>query len=1060
MPRIPGAESVERVGSTRDPGLSVPRIPQGGGLEGLATTVADVADKLGAAQERKRSRVDAVERARALTTYTEAATTELRRINDEDDISKDDVLGNYGAFLEKQKQDLLTAHTGSEASKLALAERLEAMRGSLASQASTFSIQAQKKMLADTIGGELNKLATRANNGTDSIADLWKSWDGVVNDMAPGLTPDQERDFRRAGREKLVESSLGSLLDRGAVQDAKKILTETPGIAEILSPETSRRLNQRIVVAEAEEQKGIREGKKKLDEFKTIMGREPNADERIRLAGVAPPQGRQTLADKVKEFEIVTGKPATQDQIAKMAGAATAEDRLFGAGLRGRALEIATTNAPAFAAGLMTPEQENQFIASVTELQRPETFVDPTTQEMVTRPPLLPPFVSEAFKRRGMAIPSIEAQAEPQPGPGPGPVPGAGGQGSPAPAGPPQSGATTTGGVGEPGARLPSDKTIFGRASLITGPVSAAGELIGRTPILGEFVPASQITQSRNDLMVARRDLVTVLQNSPKYAEGEREQIQEEIKIEPQVFDRPGALRNRLIGIDDALARREQTAARVMNTAPVGSERRRQAASILLGLQQFRQVLGVPPRYGTAGDVKKAIEDGDLGPGDMFIFNGEIKRVKPQPNPGGTPSGGGPFDPARGEDAPRTTETQPEAPLLRAEVERIKTRYPVLAPYDFKVIDSRGKKSEFGGSLEFYSPDEERSPLPGKPVVEVFSKDLKGEELESAIFGDMLHHLPEVDQKFASMRERFWKTITPEQIKVDRRAYERAKRDHKETRSFEDWFERSRLDAYIRGYLAPDRNDEWRQSGTYTDDQKSILDDMGRYLKGEDVDLEELERKAVNEGQVFAIEPVSRKHIDLAKVAGMLYGTGHEGAISKNEEDYTAAFILANRSAIASAGFDPRVHRVVPGLTQDQRFGGSLAGLFSFVKDEVQTEGSDRPGKEYFNPTVLTHEFIHRGLNKIYKAFGDPEKDPVIYMLSRDRELDEAVTRTLHHQLAGTKPTRWEVEKFDLKRRDVTVPDPDNQENVKINGTVQDLIEYVEKKAQEYVAQSRPRGPR
>jgi hypothetical protein len=42
--------------------------------------------------------------------------------------------------------------------------------------------------------------------------------------------------------------------------------------------------------------------------------------------------------------------------------------------------------------------------------------------------------------------------------------------------------------------------------------------------------------------------------------------------------------------------------------------------------------------------------------------------------------------------------------------------------------------------------------------------------------------------------------------------------------------DRSRVDAYIRGYLTPDERDEWRQQGTYTDDQKRLLDQMQQYL--------------------------------------------------------------------------------------------------------------------------------------------------------------------------------------------------------------------------------------
>jgi len=162
-------------------------------------------------------------------------------------------------------------------------------------------------------------------------------------------------------------------------------------------------------------------------------------------------------------------------------------------------------------------------------------------------------------------------------------------------------------------------------------------------------------------------------------------------------------------------------------------------------------------------------------------------------------------------------------------LKQIYAEYPILSQYPFKVIDSRGKKSPYGGVIEFYSPDEKYNPNPGVPTLEVFSKDLKGDELKRAIFGDMLHYLPEVDPQFAKARETIISSLTPEQLAIDKAAYERAKKENKETRSFEDWFRISRQDAYLRGFLAPDRNNEW--AGAYTPQQEEMLMGLQQYLK-------------------------------------------------------------------------------------------------------------------------------------------------------------------------------------------------------------------------------------
>ena len=162
-------------------------------------------------------------------------------------------------------------------------------------------------------------------------------------------------------------------------------------------------------------------------------------------------------------------------------------------------------------------------------------------------------------------------------------------------------------------------------------------------------------------------------------------------------------------------------------------------------------------------------------------------------------------------------------------LKEIYAEYPILGQFPFKVIDSRGKKSPYGGVIEFYSPDEKYNPNPGTPTLEVFSKDLKGEELKKAIFGDMLHYLPEVDPVFSQVRDSFIGSLTPDQLAVDRAAYEKAKKENNEKRSFEDWFKISRQDAYLRGFLAPDRNNEWADA--YTPEQTAVLQGLQQYLK-------------------------------------------------------------------------------------------------------------------------------------------------------------------------------------------------------------------------------------
>lgn len=156
-------------------------------------------------------------------------------------------------------------------------------------------------------------------------------------------------------------------------------------------------------------------------------------------------------------------------------------------------------------------------------------------------------------------------------------------------------------------------------------------------------------------------------------------------------------------------------------------------------------------------------------------------------------------------------------------VREVYQRFPRLAPLAVEVVDSRGTRPDVRGGLEFYPPDEAYNPKPGRNTIELFDPKLAGQTLHDALAGDMLHGLPSVDPEFAALRQAFKKTLTPEQKAFDKKVYETAREDHD---TFDSWMERSWLDAYIRGYLFPDQNDEWRKSGVYTPEQQAMLEQM------------------------------------------------------------------------------------------------------------------------------------------------------------------------------------------------------------------------------------------
>ena len=145
-----------------------------------------------------------------------------------------------------------------------------------------------------------------------------------------------------------------------------------------------------------------------------------------------------------------------------------------------------------------------------------------------------------------------------------------------------------------------------------------------------------------------------------------------------------------------------------------------------------------------------------------------------------------------------------------------------------------------GRQLEYYPPWERDNPQPGKATVELYNTKESPEVMQNLVAGDMMHYMGSVDPRnnqtvdptFRALKTELLQNLTPQQLAVDREAYERDKRFYGENPpSFEDWMDFSRGDAYIRGYLTPDAHDEWRKRGGYTPKQKDILEKLRTYMQ-------------------------------------------------------------------------------------------------------------------------------------------------------------------------------------------------------------------------------------
>lgn len=308
MAILPGIATVPTAQpGPRLPALQAPKNTAGQGLEVVGAAVTDYGDKLAKAEERVRTREDTLARVRASGAASQSIEDELARIETEDDLSDPESLQRFGNFLKQTKSDILSRHKGSEDSRARLESALEEKTNEARSALAGKSIKAQRSAIAGQFGKDLNRLTATVTDSPSRLSEMFSALDDRIDDLAPGLSNEEEMKFREQGRQEIALSAVESFVNRGDARKARELLDEFPGAKELLTSAQWRTLDGRISSVEQAETKGIREAQQEIQKTETFLGRKMTLAERVKKAGVAPAEGKPTLAGKIQEYEAVFG---------------------------------------------------------------------------------------------------------------------------------------------------------------------------------------------------------------------------------------------------------------------------------------------------------------------------------------------------------------------------------------------------------------------------------------------------------------------------------------------------------------------------------------------------------------------------------------------------------------------------------------------------------------------------------------------------------------------------------------------------------------------------------
>lgn len=586
----------------------------------VAKATQDFGTTLNDIQVNRQRREDVISRVEILNENDQYAITDLEAIQADGSIRSKETIDKYTGQLRTRMNEALGKFKGSSAGRAELQAQLENQIGQYTKSAMGAQIKAQYAMIGEAVDKLANQYTISATTAPDQMVNSLAQFESGLSKLQDSVSMDQMDAFRQAGRSQIITGAVSGLMQTGNYTKAQELLND-PNISGAMSADTVRGFSIDIAVDGAKQQAEVQRQNESVASYTMALGRDLTPKEMMIAKSLPSKQSDMTVADKINQLELVTGRPATQFEVDNIMGATPA----FGSSLQGRALSFVQGNAVAYANGMLSPDQARMFEMSYTEAYKPIEKQDPESGLWTKIRPSVPAFVKQAMSRGSAIYGGGLRSAPPAAAPAaPAAAPAAPMGGAPMATAPAAAQAAPAAQQAAPAAQ--QDRSIWSRSENIAGVQASAMQAAGRVPVIGEAVDGGGVfAQDRQFADASSKSLIRALSNSGRYAVGEMQSIEKEVSISGSTFDNPAAYKQRLIGIDEALAKRVKDAQSDLTNPKISIEKRRQANDVIAEITNFRQTLGVPPRVNS---VKEAL---DLAPGSEFIDpTGKVRVVPAQ----------------------------------------------------------------------------------------------------------------------------------------------------------------------------------------------------------------------------------------------------------------------------------------------------------------------------------------------------------------------------------------------------------------------------------------------
>jgi hypothetical protein len=517
----------------------------------------------------------------------------------------------YDTEIRDVSSKILSDYPGNPGNRALLTQFLDTATNEASRRFNGLYIDASKSLL-DTQVTSGNSAAAAFAAKTGNLEEGLMQVRLLAEDLADARTSAETDADIRAGSAGVYQAIFNTLTKGKDWVSARELLDD-PELTGFIDGPTMQKMRNTVLVGEREVEAGADEARQDLSYTATILGisKASVKREHLVLAKILA-KTELTLQEKFDQADAlmvrITGKSMSEAQAARFLRIGVDTDpRSFD---RKGSMKIATDTAPSIIDGSATEAEKNDFIAAMAVLTLPFTrIVDGLPTPFEAKPTALQ---QEALDAMGVGSRGFPVKGSP-------PADGGGTGGSP-------GAAHATG--AEPNDDITtvsySEKhTLWNSLGLGTGPMSAAWDLVGKIPGLGDLLPQDQTTIARVQLERGSRLLVSALRETNK-SQIEMQELTDKLAIEPTMWTSQSRARAVFVGLAISLEKTIRTDRMALLTpGKIGKQHRDKLKRFVQQAEAFLENLGLPEQFKGHGDAFKAYREGGLAPGAEYRVVGE-----------------------------------------------------------------------------------------------------------------------------------------------------------------------------------------------------------------------------------------------------------------------------------------------------------------------------------------------------------------------------------------------------------------------------------------------------